>query len=55
MKKIKYIAKFRGRQSGAQGIVYDITAEVEGTDKEDARINLYEKYEHISFLKLKEV
>jgi len=55
VKKIKYIANFRGRKVGAIGIFYDITAEVEGYSKKDARLNLYEKYEHISELKLTEV
>lgn len=50
-----YTATFNGRTKDAIGITYVITDTVDGTDEENARINLYDKYEHIRCLELKEV
>jgi len=44
-----YKAKFKGREVGAIGIFYQIETEVQGKDEKDALLNLYEKYNHISF------
>lgn len=49
---MKYRATFTGRKLGAIGIFYSITAEVEGETEEQARLNLYERFEHIHGLKL---
>lgn len=51
----KYKAKFHGRTINAIGICYWITDEVQGLNEDDARINLYEKYDHIMHLELSEV
>ncbi len=50
----EYRVSFNGRLSGAIGIFYEISDNVFGKDIEDAKRNLYEKYEHISSLKIKE-
>jgi hypothetical protein len=51
----KYIASFQGTVVGSLGFPHIFSGiEVEGTDEEDARINLYERYEHVMFLKLVE-
>lgn len=50
-----YKATFHGRTKNAIGICYTITDTVCGTDEENARINLYDKYEHIMGLELSEV
>ena len=51
----KYKAIFRGREAGAIGIFYSIYAEVEAENKKAAELKLYEKYEHITRLDLREV
>jgi hypothetical protein len=50
-----YRARFSGRTKGAIGIFYHITDLVQGTDKKNAELNLYDKYEHISALTLTEL
>lgn len=49
-----YTAIFTGRQVGAIGITYYIVTEVKGENEEKATIALYDRYEHISGLKLEE-
>jgi len=44
-----YRVTFKGREVGAIGIFYQITAIVQGNDEKEALLNLYEKYDHISF------
>lgn len=48
----KYNATFSGRKVGSIGITYVIQTTVDGIDKDDATINLYKDYEHISGLSL---
>jgi len=48
-------ATFRGRKKGAQGIFYKVECTVEGEDRESARINLYEDWDHIHLLTLEEL
>ena len=50
-----YNARFRGRMKGAIGRFYDINTTVSGINKEDAKLMLYDNYEHISFLRLTEI
>ncbi len=52
---MKYTATFVGRGIGAIGVFYPITALVEGLNEKDARLKLYNRYEHITHLKLTEV
>lgn len=49
---MKYIASFVGRKVGAIGVTYPIAAETHGKNQDEARINLYDRYECISCLKL---
>lgn len=49
---MKYQATFIGRLSGSQGISCEITAEVQGDNEEEARLRLYDHYEHIMKLRL---
>jgi len=49
-----YKARFYGRTINAIGIFYWIEVEVQGENEEQARLNLYEKYDHISRLTLSE-
>lgn len=49
MKKYKF--SFIGRQVGAIGIFYKITATVEAENIEAAKLRLYDKYDHIQQLK----
>lgn len=49
---MKYIASFIGRKAGAIGRFYPITAETHGDNEDEARLNLYDRYEHIQQLKL---
>jgi len=51
----KYRAKFQGRTKGAIGIFYDISAITEGATEEEAKLNLYNKYEHLSLLTLTKI
>ena len=48
-----YNATFTGRTRGAIGKFYPIRTTVSGENKEKARHNLYDRYEHISNLTLK--
>ena len=53
---MKYFkASFSGRQNGAIGIYYHIDTIVNGTDQEQARINLYDRFEHIHLLDLVDI
>jgi len=49
---MKYKAKFNGRKINAVGIFYDIETTVDGDNEEQARLNLYERFDHIMKLKL---
>jgi len=49
---MKYIATFIGRKTGAIGSSYSITAETHGDNEDEARLNLYDRYEHIHRIKL---
>ena len=46
--------RFQGRKIGADGIFYEIEEVVSGRDKEEAIINLYLKYEHITKIRFDE-
>jgi hypothetical protein len=48
-----YVATFIGRQVGAIGKFYGITAHVEARNEAEATLSLYDRYEHISQLELK--
>jgi hypothetical protein len=50
-----YKARFYGREKGAIGIFYHITAFVNGNDEHDANIKLYDTYDHITGLELEEI
>jgi len=52
---LKYQAKFTGRTINAIGKTYKIIDTVEAENEESARLKLYDKYEHISNLILKEI
>jgi hypothetical protein len=43
-------AKFTGRLSGSQGVDYEQEALVSTSDYDKARLELYEKYEHIRII-----
>lgn len=47
-----YKAKFTGRTKGAIGIFYRIETTVTGENEEQARLNLYDRFENISSLVL---
>ncbi len=47
-----YTANFYGRLLGAIGILYRITDTVEAENEEQARIELYKKYDSVRDLKL---
>ena len=49
---MKWQAKFNGRKSGSIGLVYDITDEATGDDEAAARLDLYNRFEHIAHLVL---
>lgn len=49
-----YKATFTGREVNAIGIFYPITTTVQGANEEQARINLYDRYDHIMGLVLTE-
>ena len=48
----KYHASFNGRLIGADGVRYPIITSCEGDTPEQARLALYDRYEHISELRL---
>lgn len=47
-----YAAKFVGRLKGAIGIFYPISTHCYGDNPEAARLNLYDRYDHIQQLRL---
>jgi len=47
-----YKATFVGRRVNADGIFYPITTTCEGDNQEAARLDLYNRYDHIMHLKL---
>jgi len=49
-----YKITFHGREVGAIGIFYQITATVQAENEEGAKLKLYDNYEHISVLTIKE-
>lgn len=49
---MRYRATFTGRKVGAIGVFYSISTEVEGSTPEQARLNLYERFDHIRDLTL---
>lgn len=51
----KYQANFTGREVGAIGIFYDIKHVVEANNQEEAKLKLYDYYEHINNLSLTEL
>jgi hypothetical protein len=51
---MQFRALFNGRKTGAIGITYDINVVIEGDTKSKAIISLWDKYEHISNLKIEE-
>jgi hypothetical protein len=48
-----YRAKFIGRRRGALGERYEIEVSIVGMTPQDARLALYENFEHISSLTLR--
>jgi len=54
-KKGKWIASFVGRKNGAIGAFYNIKCECYGNNHEEAKMDLYNNYEHITQLTLKEL
>lgn len=50
-----YDVVFKGREINAIGIFYTIHTTVKGNDEHDALMNLYEKYDHISFPRFTEI
>ncbi len=50
-----YTAKFTGRKRDSIGIFYPITCTVSGDDPATARLNLYDRFEHILNLELTEI
>ena len=50
-----YKVKFYGREKGAIGIRYIIETTVQGKNIEEATLNLYDRYEHISILEMVEI
>jgi hypothetical protein len=49
-----YEVRFYGRTIGAIGILYWITDTVQAENEEAAKLKLYDKYEHISILTIRE-
>jgi hypothetical protein len=49
----KYKASFIGRKNDAIGKTYKISTIVEGNDENEAKLNLYNRYDLITNLKLK--
>ena len=47
-----YKADFFGRKLGAIGSFYAITTETHGANEEEAKLSLYDRYEHVLKLKL---
>jgi hypothetical protein len=51
----QYQANFTGREVGAIGIFYDINHVIEANNEEEAKLKLYDYYEHINNLTLTEI
>ncbi len=51
----KYMCTFSGRQKGAIGIFHRCSDVVEAENPEQAREKLYDKWEHISGLRVEEL
>lgn len=53
--KIEFLfsASFDGKQKGALGLSQQLKTEVFGSDEDEARLKLYNRYEHIQNLHLK--
>ena len=49
-----YIAKFTGREVNAIGIFYAITTTVDAENEKEAALRLYDRYDHIMWLRLTE-
>jgi hypothetical protein len=49
-----YDAYFYGRQRGALGICYNIHTTVQGKNEEEARLKLYDRFDDVLRLQLKE-
>lgn len=49
---MRYRAEFNGRRVGAIGIMYDINTTCQGDNHEQAKLDLYNQFEHITKLKL---
>lgn len=47
-----YLATFKGRRRNAIGKRYEVTAGAVGNNEDEARISLYENWEHITGLVL---
>lgn len=52
---MKYEITFRGRTANALGITYRITDIFEGDTIEVAKLSMYDKYEHIHIISVKEL
>lgn len=53
---MKYaLATFEGRKRHAIGTVYRIRTYTHGTTEHEQTLNLYDRYDHIHFLKLQEI
>ena len=52
---MRFRAKFNGRKLNAIGVMYDIKAICEGDNLEQAKFDLYNRYEHITKLRLKPI
>jgi hypothetical protein len=50
-----YKVTFIGREKGAIGIFYQITATVKGEDEKQALLNLYDNYDHVSSPNFKDI
>lgn len=50
-----YKITFRGRENNAIGIFYTITDFFSGENEEQARLSMYDKYEHILIIDCEEV
>ena len=50
-----YSATFYGKQKGAIGVFLTYTTVVQGENETQARINLYNRYDHIMSLTLTEI
>lgn len=50
-----YEITFNGRVNGSQGVITNKTTTVKAENKQRAELKLYEKYEHISNLKIEKV